>query len=70
MMLAAAIAISTACGTAYAKMAMQSFAVLGAGAHDVRSAPDGKVWFTAQSAGKPGRLAPRTELILPLNALV
>jgi hypothetical protein len=36
MMLAAAVAISTAAGTAHAKMAMQTFPVLaGAGAHDV-----------------------------------
>ena len=59
MMLAAAIAVSTAGGTAYAKMAMQTFADLaGAGAHDVYPAPDGTVWFTAQSAGKLGRLDP------------
>src|SRR5690242_6748943 len=32
----------------------------GAGAHDVYPAPDGAVWFTAQSAGKLGRLDPRT----------
>jgi virginiamycin B lyase len=31
-----------------------------AGAHDVYPAPDGTVWFTAQSAGKLGRLDPRT----------
>ena len=48
-------------GTAYARMVMQTFAVLaGAGAHDVYPAPDGTVWFTAQSAGKLGRLDPRT----------
>ena len=61
MMLGAAIAILTAGGSAYAKMAVQTFAVLaGAGAHDVFPAPDGTVWFTAQSAGKLGRLDPRT----------
>jgi virginiamycin B lyase len=32
----------------------------GAGPHDVYPAPDGTVWFTAQSAGKLGRLDPRT----------
>ena len=59
MMLASAIAVSTAGGTAYAKMAMHIFADLaGAGAHDVYPAPDGTVWFTAQSAGKLGRLDP------------
>src|SRR5215472_1821450 len=48
-------------GTAHARMVMQTFAVLaGAGAHDVYPAPDGTVWFTAQSAGKLGRLDPRT----------
>src|SRR6516164_8767357 len=48
-------------GTAYARMVMQTFAVLaGAGAHDVYPAPDGTVWFTAQSAVKLGRLDPRT----------
>src|SRR5271156_1931466 len=61
MMLTAAVAMSTAGGSAYAKMAMQTFPVLaGAGAHDVSPAPDGTVWFTAQSAGKLGRLDPRT----------
>ena len=40
---------------------MRTFPVLaGAGAHDVYPAPDGAVWFTAQSAGKLGRLDPRT----------
>jgi virginiamycin B lyase len=32
----------------------------GAGAHDVYPAADGTVWFTAQSAGKLGRLDPGT----------
>ena len=60
MMLAAVVvAISAGGGTVYAKMAMQTFPVLaGAGAHDVYPAPDGAVWFTAQSAGKLGRLDP------------
>ncbi len=61
MMLAAAVAMSTACGVSHAKMAMQTFPVLaGAGAHDVYPEPDGAIWFTAQSAGKLGRLDPRT----------
>jgi virginiamycin B lyase len=48
-------------GTSHAKMVMQIFPVLaGAGPHDVYPAPDGGVWFTAQSAGKLGRLDPRT----------
>ena len=62
MMLAAVVVMSTAGSTARAKMAMQTFHVLaGAGAHDVYPAPDGTVRFTAQSAGKPGRLDPRPE---------
>ena len=64
MMLGAAIAILTAGGSAYAKMAVQTFAVLaGAGAHDVFPAPDGTVWFTAQSAGKLGRLDPKNRRV-------
>ena len=48
-------------GTAQARMVMQTYPVLvGAGAHDVYPAPDGTIWFTAQSAGKLGRLDPRT----------
>src|SRR5262252_8790650 len=59
--LATAVAVLIAGGTAHAKMVMQTFAVLaGAGAHDVYPAPDGTVWFTAQSAGKLGHLDPRT----------
>src|SRR5271166_2965975 len=61
MALTAVIAISTPGAPAYAKMEMRTFPVLaGAGAHDVYPAPDGAVWFTAQSAGKLGRLDPRT----------
>src|SRR5260370_11239839 len=61
MVFAAVVLMSTAGGPAHAKMAMQTFPVLaGAGAHDVFPAPDGTVWFTAQSAGKLGRLDPRT----------
>jgi virginiamycin B lyase len=67
MVLAAAVLISMAGGMAGAKMAIQTFPVLaGAGAHDVFPALDGTVWFTAQSAGKLGRLDPstgRSELI-------
>jgi virginiamycin B lyase len=32
----------------------------GSGPHDVAPAPDGSVWFTAQAAGKLGRLDPRS----------
>jgi virginiamycin B lyase len=56
--LAAAMALSV---PAQAKMALRTFPVLaGAGPHDVYPAPDGTVWFTAQAAGKLGRLDPRT----------
>src|SRR5205814_8581707 len=61
MVLAAALAVAMSSGTVYAKMVMQTFPVLaGASAHDVYPAPDGTIWFTAQSAGKLGRLDPRT----------
>ena len=60
-MLAGALVMSAVGAMANAKMATQTFTVLaGAGAHDVYPAPDGAVWFTAQSAGKLGRLDPRT----------
>ena len=61
IILVTAVALSIAGGTAHGKMVIQTFPVLaGAGAHDVYPAPDGAVWFTAQSAGKLGRLDPRT----------
>ena len=61
MILAAVVAVSTAAGPAHAKVAMRIFPVLaGTGAHDVYPAADGTVWFTAQSAGKLGRLDPGT----------
>jgi virginiamycin B lyase len=61
MVFAAAVLMSVSGGSSHAKMAMQTFPVLaGAGPHDVYPAPDGTVWFTAQSAGKLGRLDPRT----------
>jgi len=60
-LMAAAMAMSITGSLAHAKMAMHTFPVLaGAGPHDVYPAPDGTVWFTAQSAGKLGRLDPRT----------
>ena len=60
-MLAAMLVMLTAEAAAHAKMEMRTFPVLaGAGADDVYPAPDGAVWFTAQSAGKLGRLDPRT----------
>ena len=55
--LAAAIAVSA---SAQAKLVFHTFPVLaGAGPHDVYPAPDGTVWFTAQAAGKLGRLDPK-----------
>src|SRR5712675_3073980 len=60
-MVAAILVMSAVGATANPKMTTQTFPVLaGAGAHDVYPAPDGTVWFTAQSAGKLGRLDPRT----------
>src|SRR5215472_11908800 len=60
-MLAGMLVMLAAGPTTQAKMEMRTFPVLaGAGAHDVYPAPDGAVWFTAQSAGKLGRLDPRT----------
>ena len=44
-----------------AAYAYQEFDVpRGSHPHDVAPAPDGTVWYTAQSAGKLGRLDPRT----------
>ena len=61
MVFAAAVLMSVSGGASHAKMTMQTFPVLaGSGPHDVYPAPDGAVWFTAQSAGKLGRLDPRT----------
>ena len=61
MVFVAAVLMSVSGGASHAKMTMQPFPVLaGAGPHDVYPAPDGTVWFTAQSAGKLGRLDPRT----------
>jgi len=58
-MLAGMLVMLAAGPTTQAKMEMRTFPVLaGAGAHDVYPAPDGAVWFTAQSAGKLGRLDP------------
>ena len=51
-MLAGMLVMLAAGPTTQAKMEMRTFPVLaGAGAHDVYPAPDGAVWFTAQSAG-------------------
>jgi virginiamycin B lyase len=61
LLLAVMWALVMSSGTARADMAIHTFPVLaGAGPHDVYPAPDGTVWFTAQSAGKLGRLDPRT----------
>lgn len=61
LLLAGMLVMLAAGATAHAKLEMRIFPVLaGAGAHDVYPAPDGTVWFTAQSAGKLGRLDPRS----------
>ena len=61
LVLAALLAIWAAGGTAFATVAINTFPVPpGSGAHDVYPAADGTVWFTAQAAGKLGRLDPRT----------
>jgi streptogramin lyase len=61
IILVTAVVLSIASGTAHGKMVIQTFPVLaGAGPHDVYPAPDGAVWFTAQPAGKLGRLDPGT----------
>ena len=58
-MLAAMLVMLSAGVTAHAKTEMRTFPVLaGAGAHDVYPAPDGAVWFTAQSAGNSAGLIP------------
>src|SRR5947199_4995587 len=60
-MLAAMLVMLITGAPAHAKMEMRTFPVLaGGGGQDVYPAPDGAVWFTAQSAGKLGRLDPRT----------
>src|SRR6516165_908323 len=60
MMLVAAVVMSTANSLGHADATIQTFPVqAGAGPHDVYPAPDGAVWFTAQSEGKLGRLDPR-----------
>ena len=62
MMHTAAVVMSIVGSTTYAKLAIQTFpAPAGKGPHGVFPAPDGTVWFTAQSAGKLGRLDLRTE---------
>jgi virginiamycin B lyase len=61
MVFAAAVLMLASGSASHAKMTMQTFPVLaGAGPHDVYPAPDRTVWFTAQLAGKLGRLDPRT----------
>jgi virginiamycin B lyase len=50
-----------AVGGARAETKIQAYAVPGgAGPHDVAPAPDGTVWYTAQSQGALGRLDPKT----------
>jgi virginiamycin B lyase len=66
MVFAAAVLMSVSGGASHAKMTMQTFPVLaGAEPHDVYPAPDGTVWFTAQSAGK--LLNPRLAMWIRLS---
>src|SRR5208283_2224289 len=64
MMLVAAVGMSTAGGTAHAKMALQTFSVLaGAGAHDVYPAPDGADWFTEGGQNSIALVDPATRAV-------
>ncbi len=59
--LAATLIVLAVAGFAQAKIVVQTFPLPpGSGAHDVWPAPDGAVWYTAQAAGKLGRLDPET----------
>ena len=61
LMLAAVVVMSTAGSPVRAEMAMRTFPVWArAGAHDVYPAPDGTVWFTAQSAASRSARKPRS----------
>ena len=61
MMLAAVWLMSIAGNPVRAEMTVQTFPVsAGAGAHDVYPAPDGTVWFTAQSAASRSARKPRS----------
>jgi virginiamycin B lyase len=56
-----ALGMTAMAASGQAKVVLQTFALpAGAGPHDVYPAPDGTVWFTAQAAGKLGRLDPKT----------
>jgi len=57
----APLVLSAADAAADSKIVVRSYPIpAGSGAHDVWPAADGTVWFTAQAAGKLGRLDPRT----------
>lgn len=57
----ALVGVMTLIAPAHAKMVFHTFPVIeGAGPHDVYPAADGTAWFTAQAAGKLGRLDPKT----------
>jgi virginiamycin B lyase len=61
MTMLAAMAVTAISVSGHAKMALQTYPLpAGVGPHDVYPAPDGTVWFTAQAAGKLGRLDPKT----------
>src|SRR6266581_736971 len=57
----AAIAALAMCSAAHADSQVSYFAVTaGAHPHDVAAAPDGAIWYTAQSQGALGILDPKT----------
>jgi virginiamycin B lyase len=65
-----AVGMTAMAASGQAKVVLQTYALPGGtGPHDVYPAPDGTVWFTAQSVGKLGRLDPKTgkSELLPLG---
>jgi virginiamycin B lyase len=68
---ALALLVAVPAGAARADLAVREFRVpAGSHPHDVAPAPGGAVWYTAQAAGKLGRLDPATGKVLeiPLGA--
>ena len=55
------VVLAALCATASAETRVAYFPVpAGAHPHDVATAPDGTVWYTAQASGALGRFDPRT----------
>jgi virginiamycin B lyase len=68
---ALALLVAVPAGAARADLTVREFRVpAGSHPHDVAPAPGGAVWYTAQAAGKLGRLDPATGKVLeiPLGA--